>query len=121
MRWKPLHEQPIGWAPDINDGIRLNIRPFMSAELRKGGRVGAGVLRWKPNNISWGKDRGTESKSIRPIEEFPWFWESPGEGASDERTDFTGGTEFDGYRWNDLHYSLAAKRAARVNAERESK
>jgi len=25
VRWKPLHEQPIGWDPDINDGVRVNI------------------------------------------------------------------------------------------------
>ncbi len=47
VRWKPLEEQPIGWEPDLNDGVRLNIRPFMEA----------GVLRAKPN-IKWGKDRG---------------------------------------------------------------
>ena len=29
VRWKPLHEQPIGWNPDLNDGVRVNIRPFM--------------------------------------------------------------------------------------------
>ena len=29
VRWKPLAEQPIGWNPDLNDGVRLNIRPFM--------------------------------------------------------------------------------------------
>src|SRR5439155_20909964 len=29
IRWKPLHQQPIGWQPDINDGVRLNIRPFL--------------------------------------------------------------------------------------------
>ena len=29
VRWKPIEEQPIGWEPDINDGVRLNIRPFM--------------------------------------------------------------------------------------------
>ncbi|QIN77521.1 N-6 DNA methylase [Rubrobacter marinus] len=47
VRWKPLHEQPIGWEPDLNDGVRLNIRPFMQA----------GVLRARPN-IKWNKDRG---------------------------------------------------------------
>jgi len=30
-RWKPLHRQPLGWEPDLNDGVRLNIRPFVSA------------------------------------------------------------------------------------------
>jgi hypothetical protein len=29
VRWKPLHQQAIGWDPDINDGVRLNIRPFL--------------------------------------------------------------------------------------------
>lgn len=47
VRWKPLSEQPIGWEPDLNDGVRLNIRPF----------VEAGVLRSK-FNIKWGIDRG---------------------------------------------------------------
>ncbi|MEX0699568.1 MAG: DNA methyltransferase [Acidimicrobiia bacterium] len=48
VRWKELHEQPIGWEPDLNDGVRLNVRPF----------VQAGVLRSK-FNIHWKKDRGT--------------------------------------------------------------
>lgn len=47
VRWKPLDQQPIGWDPDLNDGVRLNIRPFMEA----------GVLRKNPN-IKWGIDRG---------------------------------------------------------------
>lgn len=47
VRWKPLDQQPIGWDPDLNDGIRLNIRPFMEAD----------ILRKKPN-IKWGIDRG---------------------------------------------------------------
>jgi len=49
VRWKPLHEQPIGWDPDPNDGVRLNIRPF----------VEAGVLRSQPR-INWKKDRGKD-------------------------------------------------------------
>jgi len=118
IRWKALHEQPIGWAPDINDGVRLNIRPFMSVSLRKGGRSGAGILRWKPKNISWGPktDDGNERMSLRSKEDFPWFWGCPGDGSHDERTDFMGGGEFDGRRWNDLHYSLAVKRAAKTKA-----
>ena len=47
VRWKEAHEQPVGWEPDLNDGVRLNIRPF----------VEAGVLR-APFNIHWRKDRG---------------------------------------------------------------
>jgi hypothetical protein len=49
VRWKELHEQPVGWEPDLNDGVRLNIRPF----------VEAGVLR-TPFNINWKKDRGAD-------------------------------------------------------------
>jgi hypothetical protein len=47
VRWKPLAKQPLGWQPDLNDGVRLNIRPFIEA----------GVLRAKLS-INWNKDRG---------------------------------------------------------------
>ncbi len=47
VRWKPIEQQSIGWEPDLNDGVRLNIRPF----------VEAGVLRNK-FNVKWGVDRG---------------------------------------------------------------
>ncbi len=47
VRWKSLLQQPIGWEPDLSDGVRLNIRPF----------VEAGVLRNK-FNVKWGVDRG---------------------------------------------------------------
>ncbi|MDO8942351.1 MAG: hypothetical protein Q7U75_04160, partial [Desulfobacterales bacterium] len=115
IRWKSLREQPVGWDPDLDDGVRLNIRPFMSAELRTGGRKGAGVLRWKPN-VSWTKDRGSEPQSLRPRDDFPWFWSCRGDGTIDERTDFMGSVAFDGSRWNDLHYTNAAKLAARERA-----
>lgn len=127
IRWKLLHEQPIGWEPDINDGLRLNIRPFLRAELRKGGKKGAGILRAKPN-VKWTKDRGKEPQHLkpkrkgddpeeyRPKADFPWFWSCPGEGAQPDRTDFPGGPAFDGARWNDLHYTTATKRAARDRA-----
>ena len=107
VRWRPLHEQAIGWDPDINDGVRLNTRPFMKAELSKGGKKGAGVLRWKPN-IKWNKDRGKEPQSLRPKVDFPWFW-----SCDDGAVDFTGGNDFDGNRWNDLHYTRATKEASR--------
>lgn len=131
IRWRPLHGQSLGWEPNLDDGVRLNIRPFMRAKLRKGGRKGAGLLRAKPN-IHWRKDRGTEPlrlrarrrkerpREIRPRADFPWFWACPGTGTEDERTDFMGGTEFDGSRWNDLHYTLTAKRAARERHERDA-
>ncbi len=70
VRWKPLAEQPLGWEPDLDDGVRLNIRPFVTA----------GVLRAKVN-AKWDKDRGKNPD----------------------------GSE----RLNDLHPTLAQKRAAR--------
>ena len=70
VRWKPLAEQPIGWTPDLNDGVRLNIRPFMAAE----------VLRHnKPPklNVKWEKDRGKD------VESAPWFGVFGGERIND--------------------------------------
>lgn len=104
VRWKPLAEQPIGWEPDINDGVRINIRPFLASDL-PGGRTGAGILRWKPN-IKWAKDRGKEPE--RPKAEYPWFW-----GWDEKTEDFAGGRLFDGNRWNDCHYTNQFKQAAR--------
>ena len=103
VRWKPLKQQAIGWHPDLNDGVRLNIRPFMLAE--DVGKKGAGILRAKPN-IKWDKDRGKEPE--RPKAEFPWFWieEEP------EEVDPAPGSEFTGNRWNNVHLSLKAKRKA---------
>ena len=60
VRWKSLAEQPIGWNPDLNDGVRLNIRPFMTAEVLRHNK--------KPKlNITWDKDRGKD------VESAPWF------------------------------------------------
>jgi hypothetical protein len=104
VRWKPLHQQAIGWHPDLNDGVRLNIRPFLYAKDVK--KKAAGILRWQPN-VKWTKDRGTEPQ--RPKTDFPWFW------IWDEKTpDFQGSAKFDGNRWNDLHYSNETKQAARA-------
>ena len=122
VRWRPLAGQPIGWEPELDDGVRMNIRPFMRAQLPSGGRVGAGILRWKPN-VKWGKDKGKEperrkdtGETIRSRKDFPWFWGCPGAGSEAERTDFRGNSDFDGNRWNDLHYTRAVKEAARAEA-----
>jgi hypothetical protein len=56
VRWKELREQPIGWNPDLDDGVRLNIRPFVTA----------GVLRSNVN-VHWKKDRGTNSDGFERI------------------------------------------------------
>jgi hypothetical protein len=75
VRWKSLAEQPLGWEPDLDDGVRLNIRPFVTA----------GVLRSKVN-VKWDKDRGKNPDGSERI--------------------------------NDLHPTLAEKRAARAAAGR---
>jgi hypothetical protein len=75
VRWKPLSEQAIGWNPDLNDGVRMNIRPF----------VEAGILRKNPD-IKRRKDRGKEPQ--RDKDEYPWFWK---------------GKDLIGDRVNDVH------------------
>jgi hypothetical protein len=90
VRWKPLAQQPIGWNPDLNDGVRLNIRPFMTAEVLRHNK--------KPKlNISWeGKDRKDRGKDV---ESTPWY------------------PVFKGDRINDTHLTLAEKRASRGNTQ----
>jgi hypothetical protein len=109
VRWKPLAEQAIGWEPDINVGVRMNIRPFMASDLPNG-KTGAGVLRWKPG-LKWDKDRGKEPH--RAKDEFPWLW-----GWDEQAVDFTGGREFDGNRWNDCHYTNKFKQTAILHSEK---
>ena len=109
VRWKALHEQPMGWNPDINDGVRLNIRPFVAARTLGGKSKGACVLAAIPK-IKWSKDKGKEPERER--NDYPWFWRWHPDDPT-LATDFRGGAEFDGNRWNDLHYSRAVKQAAR--------
>jgi hypothetical protein len=111
VRWKPLHEQPIGWEPDINDGVRINIRPFMMARPYNAKAKNASILRTTPN-IKWGKDRGKEP--ARPKDDYPWFW-----GWDEKTVDFRGSSAFDGNRWNDLHYTRREKDEARQRAKKE--
>ena len=92
VRWKPLDQQPIGWDPDLNDGVRLNIRPFLS--VPDVGKKGAGVLRERPK-LKWDKDRGKD------VESAPWYHLGPQYGGKE------------GDRINDHHLSLAEKQAAR--------
>lgn len=107
VRWKPLSQQAIGWQPDLNDGVRMNIRPFMARDIPSG-KKGAGVLRAKPN-ITWGPkaDRGKEPTRLKA--DYPWHW-----GWDGKTLDFAGvGKEPDGNRWNHCHYSNDMKRKAR--------
>ena len=106
VRWKPLDQQPLGWEPDINDGVRLNIRPWLTTSVYQPARRDACILRATPR-MTFSKDRGKEPH--RPKDPFPWFW------SWDEHSeDFLGGDKFDGARWNDLHYSLRTKNDARA-------
>ena len=113
VRWKPLYEQPVGWVPDIYDGVRVNIRPFMHARPLGAKAKGACILRTTPN-VKWKKDRGQEP--LREKEAYPWFWNRDPKNPAHE-VDFPGGSAFDGARWNDLHYTRACKEAARAQAE----
>jgi hypothetical protein len=93
IRWTPIEGQPIGWNPDLVDGVRMNIRPFLS--VPDVGKRGAGVFRDKPN-IKWDKDRGSDMPST------PWY---------DLGTQYGGKV---GDRINDHHLTIAEKRAARA-------
>lgn len=71
VRWKPLAQQPLGWHPDLDDGVRLNIRPWVTA----------GVLREAaPKGIKWGVDRGKDVAAA------PWFSLDKGERNNDRHT-----------------------------------
>jgi hypothetical protein len=114
VRWKPLKDQAQGWHPDLNDGVRQNIRPFLLAG--DVGKKGAGLFRTVPLKLK-DKDRGAEPH--RSKEDYPWFWceEEPG-------TDPVGGDEFVGTRWNNVHLTLEKKRQAqekRVNMDARDK
>ena len=81
VRWKPLTKQAIGWHPDLNDGVRMNIRPFFRADILR-----------KKVKIKWEKDRGKEPQ--RDKREYPWFWL---------------GSAFTGDRVNAVHLERAQK------------
>ena len=101
IRWKPLEEQPMGWEPDLNDGVRLNLRPWLYAkphrEPNQKLKQGACVLRVTPAKLPLGVDRGKEAPQDKGS--FPWFATSP------DRT-------------NDQHFTLEQKRAAQERKKR---
>ncbi|MGI8483137.1 MAG: SAM-dependent DNA methyltransferase, partial [Thermomicrobiales bacterium] len=93
VRWKSLAEQPIGWNPDLNDGVRLNIRPF----------IDAGVLASKVT-VNWNKDRGKDPEART---------EQLAAGAAKdlvERIALHASVD----RHNDLHFAPAEKERARA-------
>ena len=70
VRWKSLAQQPLGWDPDLNDGVRQNIRPFIMA----------GVLTHDLSRILKDKDRGKDVASA------PWYDLFNGERRNDHHT-----------------------------------
>jgi hypothetical protein len=70
VRWKSLAQQPIGWVPDLNDGVRQNIRPFIEAC----------VLVHDLSRILKAKDRGDDVTSA------PWYSTFKGERRNDHHT-----------------------------------
>jgi hypothetical protein len=97
VRWKSLAEQPIGWEPDLNDGVRLNIRPF----------VEAGVLASKVT-VNWKKDRGKDPA----VRHDPLMAEATDRDLR-ERIELHGRAD----RHNDLHFTRAEKERARALAK----
>ncbi|MCM8614225.1 DUF559 domain-containing protein [Accumulibacter sp.] len=87
VRWKPLHLQPLGWDLDLNDGVRMNIRPFVEAGVLRIPRAKLG--------IKWDADRGKDVASA------PWFKLGPTYNQPE------------GTRINDHHTTLAEKKEAR--------
>lgn len=70
VRWKSLAQQPLGWDPDLDDGVRQNIRPFIKA----------GVLTHDLSKILKDKDRGNDVPSA------PWYDLFNGERRNDHHT-----------------------------------
>ncbi|HOY84050.1 MAG TPA: N-6 DNA methylase [Candidatus Syntrophosphaera sp.] len=70
VRWKPIEKQAIGWNPDLNDGVRMNIRPFVIAEVLR--HYKKPIL-----NINWDKDRGKDVPSA------PWYHIDKGDRIND--------------------------------------
>jgi hypothetical protein len=69
VRWNALAQQPLGWDPDLDDGVRQNIRPFLQA----------GVLAYAPNILK-DVDRGKDVSSA------PWHHKFNGERRNDHHT-----------------------------------
>ncbi|MFC6487698.1 Eco57I restriction-modification methylase domain-containing protein [Nitratireductor sp. GCM10026969] len=70
VRWKSLAQQPLGWNPDLDDGVRQNIRPFIKG----------GVLTHDLSKILKDKDRGKDVPSA------PWYDVFIGERRNDHHT-----------------------------------
>ena len=85
-------------ALDINDGVRINIHPFMAHDI-PAGKKGLAMLRVK-RNVHRKKERG--KGSMREQSQYHWSWRSG---------KFTGGQS------NDLYFIVANKDGARDRAK----
>jgi hypothetical protein len=92
VRWKPLREQAMGWEPDLNDGVCVNLRPWLTAKPYQPNKKDACILRVTPIKLPLGKDGGKEQS--RDKTDFPWFADTQD-------------------RSNDVHLTLEQKHAAR--------
>jgi hypothetical protein len=90
VRWKPLNQQPIGWEPDLNDGVRMNIRPFVEAGCSAHPQLSLGH--------QVGEQTGQRRSQCTLVQAGPAYGEP------------------EGTRINDHHLSLAQKQAAREKA-----
>lgn len=62
--------------PDLNNGVRMNTRPFVTAEVLRHNK--------KPKlNITWDKDRGKD------VESAPWFHKFEGDRINDHHLNLT--------------------------------
>jgi hypothetical protein len=73
VRWKPLEQQPIGWAPDLDDGVRLNIRPFLP--VPDVGRKGTGCCVVAP--------RSNGTRTAARMSSAPWYHLGPQYGGKE--------------------------------------
>lgn len=80
VRWKPASAQPQGWDPDWNDGVRVNLRPFLEDPPVQ--TAGAGILRHRPR-VHYGKDRGNDG----PASQWPELGELHGGRRGDRIND----------------------------------
>ncbi|MDR1314562.1 MAG: hypothetical protein LBQ12_12950 [Deltaproteobacteria bacterium] len=65
VRWKTFDEQPTSFCPDVDDGVRVNIRPFAIPYVWVGIKKSSGILRDKVN-LDWNSDEGDFPPTSEP-------------------------------------------------------
>ena len=107
----------------VGDGARVGRRVDAGcardcADRRQTGNRGGPRRDGGVQRRAHGADRRVAAGRRPLMAEYPWFRSGPGAGLLTERTDFR--DEFDGNRWNDMHYTNAVKRAARARKAAEA-